>query len=110
MLWIFHALIGYCGTMPSVEFYEWLRGLKIVLPYKDPMDNPIALGNGTPEPDRFLKVGAGLVGGLLGYVVATNVLPENPAYTIGSAYIGGRVLSDAVSVIRSFMPRKQVGK
>lgn len=100
MLWILHALIGYCGTMPTVEFYEWLRNLRIELPIKDPNDSPVALGNGTPEPDRLWKIGLGLVGGLIGYGIASQLLTESPVYTMGAAYAGGRILSDAVSTLR----------
>jgi hypothetical protein len=102
MLFLFHALIGYCGTMPSVEFFNFIRELgKICCPTaKDPNDSPYALGNGNPQPSRLLKTGLGLVGGIVGYGIAIKLLPENPAYTIGAAYAGGRIFSDAFAVFR----------
>lgn len=98
-----HALVGFCGTMPSVEFFKWVRELHIVLKEKDPNDSPVARGNGTPEPDIYFRGIAGLLGGVLGAVIVKETLTD-PVYTLAGAYALGRFLSEAVSLVRFQVP------
>jgi hypothetical protein len=100
---VLHALIGFCGTMPSVEFFKWVRELHIVLKERDPMNSPYASGNGTPEPDIYWRSFAGLLGGVLGAVIVKDTLTD-PVYTVASAYAFGRFLSEGVSILRFQVP------
>jgi hypothetical protein len=86
---VLHALVGFCGTMPSVEFYKFIRELlKNYVPPKEPEPGPVD-GNGNPEPSIYWRFGAGLVGGLLGAVIVKGTLSE-PVYTLAAAYASGR--------------------
>lgn len=103
----FHALAGYCGTQPSVEFFKFIREiLKWYIPKGDPVPGPKE-GDPNPQPSLVWQIGTGILGGLAGFALAKVALPENPVYTLGAAYIGGRVMSDVVS---SFRYRLKVGK
>jgi hypothetical protein len=98
-----HALVGFCGTMPSVEFFKFFRELlKNYVPPSEPVPGPKE-GNGTPEPDIYWRYGAGLLGGVLGAVLVKDSLSE-PLYTLAGAYAGGRFLSEAVSLVRFSVP------
>lgn len=84
----FHALIGYCGTLPSVEFYQFIA--EILKNFKEPLPRePGSKG-------RFSKIAAGIVGGLVGLFFATQALPDNPVYTLSAAYVGGRLMNSTV--------------
>lgn len=96
-----YSAIGYCATMPSVEFYRYLGKIltNFVPPVKDPQDSPVA-GNPDPEPDYIWTVASGLAGGLAGGFLGSLVFKENPAYVLGAAFAGGRILSDVTALVR----------
>ena len=81
-----YAVVGYCGTQPSVELYRFLaKLLKDYVPPKEPEPSPVAL-----NAKRF---GFGMAGGLLGGVL----FQSNPPYAIGASLAFGRIASDIAS-------------
>ena len=97
---VVHALAGYCGTPPSVEFFQWLRTLKIPPIPRDPNDDPRAAGDPDPQPSILWSVGTGFAGGIAGGLLLTRLFPENPMIGIAGAFIGGRILSDLSYLVR----------
>lgn len=107
-VFVIHALAGYCGTLPSVEFYQWVRAiLKEFVPPLPREPGPKG-GNPDPQPDRIWQIGTGTIGGLAGLGLAVMTLPETPIYTLGAAYIGGRVISDVVTGVRYRIRSRQL--
>ncbi len=106
---VIHALAGYCGTPPSVEFFQWLRSLKIRIVPKDPNDDPRA-GDPDPQPSILWSVFTGFTGGIIGGLILSRLFPENLVIGIIGAYIGGRILSDLSYLIRKNPFTKQANQ
>lgn len=96
---VIHALAGYCGTPPSVEFFQWLRTLKSPPIPDDPNDDPRA-GDPNPQPSILWSLTTGIAGGIFGGLILNRLFPENPVIGIAGAYMGGRILSDLSHLIR----------
>lgn len=94
---IFYAGFAYCGTMPSVEFYQFLRALTkgLVIFEKDPNLNPKAI-----KRQMVVSTIAAVVGGTIAGLVLNNTTKE-PYMAIVGAYIGGRVIYDGVRTLMS---------
>ncbi len=94
---LFYAGLAYCGSMPSVEFYQFLRVLTkgLVLLEKDPNLNPKAI-----KRQMFLSTLGAVVGGTLAGL-ALNIATKEPYIAMAGAFIAGRVLYDGVRTLMS---------
>ncbi|HMO39454.1 MAG TPA: hypothetical protein PKC76_12895 [Saprospiraceae bacterium] len=104
-----YALMGYCGTPPSVEFFQWLRSLPSPPVPDDPNDDPRAIRLNLQQSILW-SVFTGFAGGIVGGLILSRLFPENPVIGIVGAYIGGRILSDLSYLMRKNPFTKQANQ
>lgn len=94
---VLYVGLAYCGTMPSVEFYQFLRVLTkgLVLLEKDSNLNPKAI-----KRQMLVSTLAGVVGGTAVGLLLNSTTKE-PYIAMTGVYIAGRIIYDGVRTLMS---------